>query len=123
MPGRDEPESLSNAELIGRLFEMRGRDVAQQLEGVFSFLIWDKTTDTLLAVRDRIGIFPLFYASRSGTYYLSTSLDRLASLPEANAGLNRSLLVSWIAFVWPVLDETAYDGIRRVRNGHQLVVR
>ena len=118
----DRHEMPSNAELLGLAYEKWGSEVIAHLQGIFSLIIWDKLSETLIAARDRIGIFPLFYATQSGTWYFSTSLDLLAETPDIGATLNCSLLVSWIALVWPIHDETPYSEIRRVRNGYQLVI-
>jgi len=52
----------SDCEVIMHLYNKFGdiNDVAQRLDGVFAFVLYDKKKDTLFAARDPIGVRPLF---------------------------------------------------------------
>ena len=51
----------SDTEVILRGYLQWGVQVADRLNGMFSFAIWDTRTQELLLVRDRMGVKPLFY--------------------------------------------------------------
>src|SRR5262249_57665633 len=64
----------SDVEVIAHLYEEHGVDVAERLDGMFAFAIWDTRAHRLVLGRDRVGIKPL-YVTRLG--------DRLAWGSEA----------------------------------------
>lgn len=55
----------SDCEIILHMFQRFGiEETCKQLDGVFSFIIYDQETDTLYIVRDPIGIRSMYYGSR-----------------------------------------------------------
>ena len=50
----------SDTEVLVAAFFTWGIDCLSQLEGIFAFSIWDKQTQTLWLVRDRLGVKPLY---------------------------------------------------------------
>src|SRR5438270_9452883 len=54
--------SRCDTEAILHLYEEHGAAAAADLRGIFAFALWDQRRETLVLVRDRLGIKPLFYA-------------------------------------------------------------
>lgn len=55
------PKTKSDCEVIINLYEEFGSDCIKMLDGVFSFVLYDKKNSILLVARDPIGINPLYY--------------------------------------------------------------
>jgi hypothetical protein len=53
----------SDTEVVLHGFLEWGDEVAERLEGIFAFAIWDLRKQWLFLVRDRLGVEPLFYCS------------------------------------------------------------
>ena len=51
----------SDTEVVLRGYLQWGDQVAERLNGMFAFAIWDVVTKELFLVRDRMGVKPLFY--------------------------------------------------------------
>jgi asparagine synthase (glutamine-hydrolysing) len=54
-------QTTSDTEVLLAGFMHHGKDFFQRLEGMFAFVIFDQISKTIVAVRDRFGIKPLFY--------------------------------------------------------------
>ena len=54
-----------------------GAAAAEKLEGIFAFAFWDGRSRTLLLVRDRFGVKPLFYAFAEGTLVFGSEIKTL----------------------------------------------
>ncbi|HEY0486130.1 MAG TPA: asparagine synthase (glutamine-hydrolyzing) [Mycobacteriales bacterium] len=52
----------SDTEVVLRGYLEWGHAVAERLNGMYAFAVWDTRTDTLVMVRDRMGIKPLYYS-------------------------------------------------------------
>ena len=70
-------------------------DVLQRLRGVFALIIWDSLRNTLLCVRDPLGIHPMFYADSGHTLFVSPSIDVLIRQPHVSAIVNRAALADY----------------------------
>ncbi|MEV7883173.1 asparagine synthase (glutamine-hydrolyzing) [Streptomyces sp. NPDC002817] len=52
----------SDTEVVLRAYQEWGPACAERLRGMFAFAVWDVRTEELVLIRDRFGIYPLFYA-------------------------------------------------------------
>jgi asparagine synthase (glutamine-hydrolysing) len=57
--------SHSDTEVVLRAYLEWGEECAGRLRGMFAFAVWDVTQTRLVLIRDRIGIYPLFYTEVS----------------------------------------------------------
>jgi len=58
-----------------------GPDYVKELNGIFSFAIWDDNRSTLYLVRDRLGIKPLFYTIYENTIIFASEIKALFQYP------------------------------------------
>ncbi len=92
----------SDVEVIPHLYEERGMDFLDELDGMFALALWDERAGRLVLARDRMGEKPLYYASTaSGLIFASEPkailatgvVDRAADI-DAIAGFLRTGYVS-----------------------------
>ncbi len=73
----------SDTEVILALYEKHGSAFLQYLSGMFAFALWDRASQSLLVVRDRIGIKPLYYVEHKGRLVFASEIKALHALcPE-----------------------------------------
>ena len=95
-------------------------DALAPLSGRFALFIADRSRNRLLAVRDQMGMHPLFYADAARGLLFSTSIDALLSQPEVSRDLNRVVVAEHLVHRWVDPNETYFSAVRRVPPGHAL---
>jgi asparagine synthase (glutamine-hydrolysing) len=91
-----------------------------QLSGRFALFIADWSRHRLLAVRDQMGIHPLFYTEAGGGLMFSASIDALLAQPEVSRDLDRVVVAEHLMHRWVDPNETYFSDVRRVPPGHVL---
>jgi asparagine synthase (glutamine-hydrolysing) len=109
--------SDSDTEVIVHLVEECGDDFPRHLRGMFAVAVWDAREQTLLLVRDRVGIKPLYYQSSGSRLCFSSEASLL---PGARDGLDEYAIASYLQLGWVPGPRTAYRGVRELPPGHLL---
>ena len=52
----------SDTEVILAMYQAKGKDLLNELPGMFAFAIWDENKQELFGARDRFGVKPFYYA-------------------------------------------------------------
>lgn len=73
----------SDTEVLVHMYEEKGNDMVQSLDGMFAFVLFDSKTGNFMAARDPTGIKPLYYASQNGVTYVSSEIKGLSKLDVA----------------------------------------
>lgn len=68
-------EDVDDAGLVLAVYEQLGPDALCRLEGCFALAIWDIRRQRLLARRDVLGGFPVYWGKRGESLAVATSLD------------------------------------------------
>ena len=80
----DEPypfKTRSDCEVILPLFQQKGIDFIDELEGMFAFILYDEEQDAYLIARDHIGIIPLYTGyDEHGNFYVASEMKALAPM-------------------------------------------
>src|SRR5579872_4471303 len=72
----------SDTETLLEAYARWGVACLDRLNGMFAFAIWDQQEQRLFAARDRMGVKPLFYRWRNGTFGFASRPTALVSLAE-----------------------------------------
>ncbi len=91
--------SKSDSEVILHLYEEKGIELIEDLNGMFAFCIFDENNNNLFLARDRVGIKPLYYYFKNGLFSFSSELKALLALRNISRDLFRRigfLLHSWL---------------------------
>ena len=96
----------SDTEVILRLYEDKGLDCVDDLNGDFSFAIWDEPQRRLMVARDRMGVRPLFYTQRDGCLYFASEVKALLQAPDIEAQLDPLALDQIFTMWFPLTPRT-----------------
>ena len=73
-----EFQTESDCEVILALYKEKGVDFIDDLNGIFSFALYDAEKDEYLIARDHMGIIPLYMGwDKNGTFYVGSELKSL----------------------------------------------
>lgn len=107
----------SDTEVLLKLFELYGTKMLHRLNGMFAFVIWDKKERKLTAVRDRMGVKPLYYSFYNETFYFASEQKALFAagvpLKMAQEGLQEYIFNRFVAG-----ENTLYENVKKVLPGH-----
>ncbi|MGM9680448.1 MAG: asparagine synthase (glutamine-hydrolyzing) [Eubacteriales bacterium] len=101
-----------------------GEDCPSHLNGIFAFLIYDHQSRELLAVRDRLGVKPLYYARLSdGGWLFASEIKGILAHGGIPAVVDRQGL--WqLLFLTPTTlpGTTVYKGISQLEPGKRMKI-
>ena len=87
----------SDTEVILRGFVEWREGVVERLDGMFAFAIWDQSSRTMFAARDRVGVKPLFFSTHRG-FTLASTLAPFFRLDGFPRRLDYEALRDFLAF-------------------------
>lgn len=71
-------QTESDCEIILALYEQKGVDFLDDLNGIFAFALYDVEKNTYFIARDHMGIIPLYMGwDQNGTFYVASELKAL----------------------------------------------
>ncbi len=74
-------QTKSDCEVILALYKKKGASFLDELNGIFSFALYDVANDSYLIARDHMGIIPLYMGwDQEGTFYVASELKALESV-------------------------------------------
>ncbi len=98
-----------------------GTDVFRRCNGMFAVAIYDHVAESLLLVRDRLGIKPLYYAESPRHFAFSSELAPLVRSGLVDCSVNRDALDVYFQYLYTSGGETLYNGIRQLAPGTILI--
>lgn len=109
----------SDTEVVLRAYLQWGAECAPRLVGMFAFAVWDARTRELLLIRDRFGIYPLYYHRGAGGVVFASEPKAVLAHPDVPAVVDLDGLREMLSFA-PAPTGSVYRGLAQVRPGHVL---
>ncbi|MDF2943508.1 MAG: Asparagine synthetase [Herbinix sp.] len=75
-------KSHSDTEVILIGYMAFGIEFIKEMNGIFSFAIWDDNNKSLCLVRDRLGVKPLFYTVKDNTIIFASEIKGIFEYPD-----------------------------------------
>ena len=114
--------SHSDAEVLPHLYEERGIDLVQALDGMFGLAIWDARRGRLLLARDRMGEKPLYHAVTPRGFLFASEPKALLASGEVDRAPDWAALAAYLRTGYVPFPASAFTGIRKLPPGGRLVV-
>ncbi|WP_043264402.1 asparagine synthase (glutamine-hydrolyzing) [Streptomyces sp. CT34] len=109
----------SDTEVVLHAYLQWGAAMADKLNGMFAFGIWDARTDELVLVRDRLGIKPLYYYPTERGLLFGSEAKSILAHPEVRPVVDQDGLRELLAGV-KTPEHAIFHGMYELRPGHLL---
>ena len=120
-------QTESDCEVILALYQEKGHDFVDDMNGIFGFAIYDVEKDEYFIARDHMGIIPLYMGwDKDGIFYVASELKALESVctkielfpPGHYMSSSDGKLVKWYKRDWNEYEavkenETSITGVRQ----------
>jgi asparagine synthase (glutamine-hydrolysing) len=112
--------SRTDTETIVHLYEERGLDFVQDLEGDFAIGLWDHAARRLVLARDRIGVKPLYYTVAAGRLIFASEIKAILEHPSITRDIDEQALYHYLSFLTTPAPQTLFAGIQKLPAGCML---
>ncbi|PWT90225.1 MAG: asparagine synthase (glutamine-hydrolyzing) [Blastocatellia bacterium] len=114
--------SRTDSETIIHLYEERGLDFVNDIEGDYAIALWDKTRERLVLARDRIGVKPLYYYHKDGRFIFASEIKAILQHPEVTPDIDERALYHYLTFLTTPAPSTLFRDIQKLPAGHMLTL-
>jgi len=115
--------SRTDTEVIIALYEIYGEDFVKYLRGMFSIALWDKNSQKLILVRDRIGKKPLHYYNDSEFLAFGSEIKSFLKLPWFTKQINWDSFNEYFTYGFISSPKTIYQNIHKVKPGYIMIYK
>ncbi len=115
-------QSRSDTEVLLTAYMAWGEQSVDRLNGIFAFAIWNSRSESLFVARDRLGVKPLFYAEKNGSFLFASEIKGLL----AHNSVSRRVAADGLAEVFALGPSRTpghgvFHDIQELRAGHYLI--
>ena len=111
---------MVDTEVIILLYEKFGLKGLQELEGIFSFAIWDPKKDLLAIYRDRLGIKPIFFAETELGLAFGSEIKALLEISGIDLTIDNQARYLWYGNTFE--ERSFFKGIKSLLPGQSLII-
>jgi asparagine synthase (glutamine-hydrolysing) len=115
-------KTQSDTEVIVHLFEEKGVQCFEYLDGMFAIAIYDTFTKELYIARDRLGEKPLYFTMQNKMFLFSSELKSIISIGLQKYQICHEAVESFFALTFIPQPLTIYKNIYKLQQGHYLKV-
>lgn len=112
--------SRTDTEVVLYLYADEGPKMLDRLNGMFAIAVWDARERTLFLARDRLGVKPLYYVHRNGSFHFASEQKAFFASGTA-AEFDAETLQELLCFRYTAGERTPFVGVRRLLPGHHLL--
>jgi len=114
---------LGRAQLCLLAYAKWDERCSDRISGDFCFAIWDETRQTLLCVRDQLGVRPLFYTRAGSQWLIGDDLASVVPEPRMGCELDAFWIADFLTIGFSIdFERTVYRHIQRLPPAHVLVL-
>jgi asparagine synthase (glutamine-hydrolysing) len=110
--------SHSDTEVLLHLYEDKQERMLDELNGMFAFVVHDRTRNILFGARDRLGIKPLYYVNSGGSFGFASELKSFLAWPGLRRTLDLTSVFHYMSLLYVPGDRSIFEDVKRLPPGH-----
>tara|TARA_B100001175_G_C19493472_1_gene633925 strand:+ start:332 stop:2188 length:1857 start_codon:yes stop_codon:yes gene_type:complete len=115
-------KSTSDTEILLNLIEKYGIKILSKIEGMFSFVIYDKINNKCILVRDRFGIKPLYYFENKDYFLFSSEIKPIINYNEKVNFDNKGFADFFLKQNMDHEGQTFFQNIKSVKPANYILI-
>jgi asparagine synthase (glutamine-hydrolysing) len=115
--------SDSDTEVLLNLYLRDGEKMTERLNGIYAFALYDSRDDSLLVVRDGLGVKPLYYAETSRGVVFASELKALLQDPAIDRTICPETVRSHLLYLWSPSPLTMLESVKKLEPGCAMRIR
>lgn len=112
--------SNTDTEVILKAYDKWGLKMVDRFIGMFAIVIYDKTTSTLLCIRDRAGVKPLYYYFKDGLFLFASELKSFYKHKEFQKQISKEGLSLFFQYGYILEPYSIFEDTYKLKAGHYL---
>ena len=116
-------KTKTDTEVVLAAFVLDGPRGVLDLNGMFSFAVWDRKERELFLCRDRFGIKPLFYYSKKGHFVFASEIKGILAVNRNAATIDPQGLATYLSHNYLPPPYTLFRSVIQLRPGHAVRVK
>jgi asparagine synthase (glutamine-hydrolysing) len=109
--------TTGDTEVLLEALATNGIDILSEINGIFSFALYDHKADVLFMARDRFGVKPAYYSFKEDKLYFSSEIKALFSNNALEKKFNEEVLSDFFSFLCVPGDKTFFKDVLKVQPG------
>jgi asparagine synthase (glutamine-hydrolysing) len=110
----------SDTEVLLHGYRVWGPSLTERLNGMWSFVLYDRDNHRLFCTRDRFGKKPFYYTHRPDLFAFASELSALTAHSAIKPTLSRLALKKYFAYGYIPAPYSIYENIHKLPAGHSL---
>jgi asparagine synthase (glutamine-hydrolysing) len=110
--------TTSDTEVILQLYKKYNSECVNMLNGMFAFVIYDKSNRKLFFARDHFGIKPLYWYNDNSRLIFASEIKALLAHPDIRAEANIDYVHEYLTFQFILGEGTMFRNIFKLMPGH-----
>ncbi|MDX2155535.1 MAG: asparagine synthase (glutamine-hydrolyzing) [Hyphomicrobiaceae bacterium] len=117
-----EFRTRSDTEVIIEGYRAWGTDVVRRLRGMFAIALYDRKSDRLVLMRDRLGKKPLTYGYVGSTLVFGSELKAVLAFPGMERRADLAAIDAYLTYQYVPTDLCAFEGLAKIPPAHVGVI-
>ncbi|MFK5889293.1 MAG: asparagine synthase (glutamine-hydrolyzing) [Flavobacteriaceae bacterium] len=110
----------SDTEVLLVGYKHWGKDIVNQLRGMFAFAIADVNNQEIFIARDHFGIKPLLYYQGTDFFMFGSEIQQFHKYPQFKKEVNVSALAEYLKYGYIPAPLTIFNNLHKLEPGHYL---